>query len=97
MAAVLFGAIRSLRGRQQTRVTRFGIVELLAASETLVLAAMAYRLYRAAIDSAPSTARTVAATIGHCWLLSTWHCSLARLRPGEVSTLVISFSMIRRC
>jgi hypothetical protein len=27
---------------------------------------------------------------------STWHCSLAQLRPGEVSTLVISFSMIRR-
>ena len=64
VAAVLFGAIRSLRGRRQTRATRFGIVELLAALETLVLAAIAYLLYRAAVDSGPSTARTVAASIG---------------------------------
>jgi protein-S-isoprenylcysteine O-methyltransferase Ste14 len=64
VAAVLFGAIRSLRGWRQTRAARFGIVELLAALETLVLAAIAYPLYRAAIDSGPTTARTVAASIG---------------------------------
>jgi protein-S-isoprenylcysteine O-methyltransferase Ste14 len=46
------------------RTARFGIVELLASAEIFVLAAMAYPLHRAAVDSAPSFVSTAAAVIG---------------------------------
>jgi protein-S-isoprenylcysteine O-methyltransferase Ste14 len=46
------------------RTARFGIVEFLASAEIFVLAAMAYPLYRAAVDSASSLLSTAAAVIG---------------------------------
>jgi protein-S-isoprenylcysteine O-methyltransferase Ste14 len=62
--AVLIGAIRSAAARTHARTARFGVVEILAAFEFVVLAVVAYPVYRAAIDSTNSTFRTAAAVTG---------------------------------
>jgi protein-S-isoprenylcysteine O-methyltransferase Ste14 len=62
--AVLFGAVRSLRARRQVRAAKFGIVESAAAFEVVVLAGVAYPVYRAAADMASSRVGTVAACTG---------------------------------
>lgn len=64
VTAVLLGALRSARARRRARAAEFGIVEFLAALETVVLAAVAYPLYRMANDVAPTPGRTAAAGTG---------------------------------
>lgn len=64
VVAVLIGVIRSAIARSTARTARFGFVEALAGLEVVVLAAVAYPVYRAAVDSVNSPIRTAAAPVG---------------------------------
>jgi protein-S-isoprenylcysteine O-methyltransferase Ste14 len=64
VVAVLIGVVRSLAARAHARAARFGLVEALASFEVVVLAAVAYPCYRAAVDSPNSSIRTAAALVG---------------------------------
>jgi protein-S-isoprenylcysteine O-methyltransferase Ste14 len=64
VVAVLIGAARSLRARRKTRAAKFGIVEFAAAFEVVVLAGVAYPVYRTAVHMASSRVGTATACIG---------------------------------
>jgi protein-S-isoprenylcysteine O-methyltransferase Ste14 len=64
VVAVLIGVVRSLAARANARAARFGLIEALASFEVVVLAAVAYPCYRAAVDSPNSSVRTAAALVG---------------------------------
>jgi protein-S-isoprenylcysteine O-methyltransferase Ste14 len=64
VVAVLIGVVRSLAARSHARDARFGLIEALASFEVVVLAAVAYPCYVAAVDSPHSSLRTAAALVG---------------------------------